>query len=1301
IDTFGWNDYRIRAEGTRIRVWINDVLATDYIEENPNIALDGVIAPQVHSGGVALVQFKDITVEELPPTPDAPTWESLGGVEEAIKLVKPPRKPKAGAKETPAASPEAKIPSPPKGADRVTFDFETGDLQGWYVAEGFFGQPVAENSIIRNGGTPSNKEGKFFLSSLEALKDVPSDKQLGILESPVFELSGDTITLAVSGGRHSNTFVALYTLDGKEIQRASGNNSEVFIPKTWNVAQWVGKPVYLRLVDQNEGSWGHITLDAFSAQGKLLPEETKKRQAKAKPSNMPKVTGKKTQSGRTEALSPAEQLAGFTVPEGFVIELVASEENGVINPIDLTFDDAGRLWTQTAEMYPLDPITGISFGEVLKLMNDTEAQANNPKFQRIRDLYQLKTKGTDKILILDDPTKTADGKLHVWADGLSIPQSILPYKDGAYVAHGSELFLLRDTDGDDKADKMEPVLTGFGFTDTHTMAHLLVRSPGNYIHFSQGALNNGLVTAVASGKEARVDGACQVRFTLDHQDFEVISSGPANMWGLQLRGNGQWYGTEANDRAFCVVPFEHGTAISGPARKDIRSYQPLLPDVHDFRVGGTGISGLEFSDDLAGGFPAEWKDIALLANPITNTINAVRVVRNPNGTITSEHLPDFLTSEDDWFRPVNLEFGPDGCLYVADFYNKIVSHNEVSTDHPDRDKSHGRIWRIRHESQPAREIPDVTKASPEQLITHLKSPILWEKRAAWQQIVDQGLTDLAPQLIAIAADEKVDITTRIHALWSLEDLDQFDESLIKNLVTVEDENLRREAIRSLATFSITPTQVAALVAPSIEDSTAMLRSQAIRTLGDLDQSDPAVIALLVQACKPDIAGLQLGGSYERSFERFLARMALEKFPTELKTYLAAASDKHNPANILWASQALEDENSKKDIFLKLWSKVSEGEIDPETFVAIAGTLDNSEIYKAVAPTFQDPANAEAYVRIALANQSRIQSKALANILTPAVKLLIQSDETLALGLNAIASLKITGLNTDVWKISTEGKDPATLRLLVSAMALNPKANIKSLSTVASDESLPLDLRIDAAHAVAQADPVAGKVAFLTLMEEQDAASLVSVFSQSRPGAQILIDLYAEKKLTNESFDRSSADRVAAAFGRDPNARAIKAASDQKITEQKKLASAKIKYLVKYVGKNPGNPETGKATFASCLACHAVGSEGQNIAPPLDGSGLRDLEHLITAIVSPDDAVEGAYGLYRITKTDGSSIEGYLDKDEPLGKTVAAMGGGRIFVPTAEIKKANFVPGRSFMPPVFGGLPDETIADLIAYISTLK
>ncbi len=1309
VDVFGWNDYRIRAEGPRIQVWINDVLATDYTEENPNVALDGQIAPQVHSGGIALVQVKDISIVELPPTPGAATWESLGGVEAALKKVRPiPRKKKApNPKENAKGASKDAIPSPPKGADRVNFDFESGDLQGWYIAEGSFGHPVANNEITRNGELPMNKEGEFYLGTLESAEGgAPSDQQVGILESPVFELSGPEIQLAVSGGKHDDTYVGLYTLDGKEVRRAVGDNSEIFALRTWNVPELVGKPVFLRLVDQRAKSWAHIVLDAFSAQGKLLPDETKIRQAEAKPDKpaakaTPALRG--SFSARNEALSPAEELAGFTVPPGFVIELVASEENGVINPIDISFDDAGRLWTQTGTMYPLDPISGMQFGEFLKLMDDVETQNKHPEFKRIKDLYQLKTRGEDKILILDDPTAEAQGPLHVWADGLAIPQSILPYKDGAYVCHGSELFLLRDTDGDGKSDKMEPVLTGFGFSDTHTMSHLLVRSPGGYVHFSQGALNKGMVTAVASGKQARVDASCQVRFTLDGKDFEVVSAGPSNMWGLQLRADGQWYGTEANDRAFSVIPWEHGTAVSGAAFHPMRPYQPLMPELHKFRVGGTGISGLEFSEDGEGGFPAEWKDVALLANPITSTINAVRIRRNPNGTVEAEHLPDFLTAKDNWFRPVNMEFGPDGCLYVADFYNKIISHNEVTTDHPDRDHAHGRIWRIRHESQPKRAIPNVAKASPNELLEHLQASNLWEKRAAWQQIVDRHLEDLAPALVDLAASEKVDVITRIHALWSLEELGHFDAALIDALLSSKDGSRRREAVRSLASFEIQPAEVASRLGEAIEDENCMVRSQAIRTLGDLDKPDPAVMALLITACKPALDGNTMGGSYERNHERFLARLALEKFPTELKSYLSTSSAEHPDANLLWAIQALDDD-AKQEAFLGIWDKVSGQEIDAETFVAIAGMLSSKDVYEAVAPTFQDQTKAEKIVRLALANQSRVQSKQLAKLLTPTVSKLLKSPDTLPLALGAVGKFKMLSLSKEVAAIDPVDATPETMRLLLSALSVNPAMNANRFKELATQEALPFDLRLDAAHALSMTNENEGYRLAKLLLDAGDSvqkAQIASVLSQSAKGGLVLCRLFKEKAISIDAFDISSAERLHQTNRRNPEVRAIFGAVTKRLAEQKKQAKARIHDLMAFIQNNPGDPAKGKTTFTTCLACHKVGTEGQDIGPPLDGSGHRDLEHLLTAIVDPDAAVEGGYGLYRITKTDGSVVEGLLDKEEPLGTTVAMMGGARIFVPLAEIKKGGFVGGRSGMPAAFGQLPEETMADLVAYIATLK
>ena len=214
---------------------------------------------------------------------------------------------------------------------------------------------------------------------------------------------------------------------------------------------------------------------------------------------------RKTLSQRTQVYSPEEELAGFKVPEGFVVELVASERDGIINPIDMTFDDAGNLWTQTAEMYPLDPVANIKWNELLRLMNNPEEQEKNESFKRIFKLYRGEIKGADKILVLSNLYNKSAVKVNTWADGLAIPQSILPYKNGSYVAQGSELFFLSDTNNDGKADKRTPLLTGFGITDTHTMAHLLVRAPGDWIHFSHGALNKGNVSSLVSDAKLQID----------------------------------------------------------------------------------------------------------------------------------------------------------------------------------------------------------------------------------------------------------------------------------------------------------------------------------------------------------------------------------------------------------------------------------------------------------------------------------------------------------------------------------------------------------------------------------------------------------------------------------------------------------------------------------------------------------------------------------------------------------------------------------------------------------------------------
>ncbi len=1019
------------------------------------------------------------------------------------------------------------------------------------------------------------------------------------------------------------------------------------------------------------------------------------------------IQAKRTHSFRTEIWTPEEELAGFELPDGFVIELVASEVDGIVNPIDLAFDDGGRLWTQTAAMYPLDPVQDILWNDLLALMDDPDAQKENPAFRRALDLYEGVIPGNDRILIIEDPWAEKPSKPRVWAEGLTIPQSILPYKNGAYVAQGSELFFLSDKNGDGSAERRTRLLTNFGITDSHTMSHLLVRGPGDWIHFSQGALNKGEVKSLVSGATTRIDYSKIIRMSLDGAQFNVVSAGLNNIWGFQLRANGQWYATEANDLTWSVVPMEPGSGIRGIGNQRIRPYQPWIPELHDFRVGGTGISGLEFSEDGEAGFPPEWKDVAILANPITSTLNCVRIVRNPDGTVSAEHLPDLLKSRDDWFRPVNLEFGPDGCLYIADWYNKIISHNELPRSHPERDKSHGRIWRVRHESQKPGKIPNLYQVATVDLVTHLKAPTLWEKRAAWHQITERGATELSDQLIKLAKDKTVDVITRIHALWSLEGLKHFSISLMDALLKAKDGDLRREAIRSLASFDIAPSKLADYLDDFLEDPNVMVRSQLLRTLADYGQANHDIIDILVSYCRPDIPGLALGGSYERTFERYLARMALEQYQEELIDYLETTLAEKQPAERrFWAIQAL-PLAIREPYFLDLWETISSQPWDEPTFLEIVNALEIPAIFKAVEPSFHDLSIASNLASLAADTRDRVTYDDLGELLKPAVTYLLnsrhQADQEI--GLEAADAYNIQDPEAHMIRLLESPESNATVvNLAIGALSKNPSAKARTaFGKLLGNRELSFELRLASLNALLRGKGRPDSNALQSFAEALDDAQkwdFINALSTSRPGAESLLALLDDGVLLETDFDTWILERM---LGTNLDSTRLSQLHKRRQADKKARFEDTFNTFMEIAESGEGDSNSGKSLFTGmCLSCHNVGSEGVDWAPALDGSGYRDNEALLTAILDPDAAVEGPYAIRRVHRNDGTVLEGYLEKSTDRGVTLRFMGGGSLFVPTSDIKAVQQLRGRSTMPGgLVDNLPPDQVADLLAYIRTLQ
>ena len=1261
LKPFGWNDYKIEAIGPVIRLYLNGIQTIEYIEKDPEIPAKGHFALQLHSGGICRIEYKDIQLKAEKHTPPASEKKSS-----QVNLSK-----KA----------------------KVFADFEDATYKGWTVEGDAFGA-----APLRRGKAPEhqgylNGQGRYLVNSHASATGSSAERDAftGKLTSEPFTIEHRYIQMLIGGGNHKGKTCVNVVADGKVIASLTGDNKNHMEIKHVDVAKFKGQEARIEIVDDATGGWGNIGVD------QIVFTDEKPSATKPKPK---KLRG--SRSVRTDAWTPEEQRKGFTVPEGFSVELVASEEHGVINPIDLTFDDAGRLWTGTARMYPLDPDPEAAWQTLLKYMENPELAQKDERFKRNMSLYARETKGEDKIIILNDLNKPSSAT--VWAEGMAIPQSVLPYKNGAYVAHGSEMLYLEDTDNDGKADKQTSVLHGYGFSDTHTMAHLLVRAPGGWVHYAHGALNKGNVLTVLTRQYDRVDYALTARFSLDNARHNVVVRGLNNIWGYQLRASGQWYGQEANDKGHSVTPMEPGTAYGGIGRPKIRDYQPLFPSHNKFSVGGTGLSGLAFADDRNGGFPEEFQGVAFLANPITCKINAVRIKRNPDGSVTSEHLPDFLTSADDWFRPVNIEFGPDGCLYIADFYNKIISHNEVSRSHPDRDKTHGRIWRVRYKTEKGDPV-NVAAAGTKDLPKHLDSGTLQTQRAAWHQIVDRNAQQLVPELIRISADKANHVSTRIHALWSLEGLGRYDADLMDALLKDADDDLRREALRALGSMPISASDLAARLKPFVEDPNAMIRSQVLRTIADYGKASPQMIDVLVSACKEDSKGKAIGGDYERKFERYLARMALEQYQDELARYLDSSAAEQQPAvNIGWASQALSLDAKAKE-FLSRWPAMKDRKLTDAEFLELCVLARNDQVKEAAKSIFTaDDGNY--LVELAARHPQQAASAALRDLLKPVVESMLQSTDAVVsrTAVRAADVLEIENLDDAVAAIYTGRRDDAEFAVhAINILARSPQKHLSTLSEAVMRESMSTEAMLSGFAAIASVDTEkamqhAEKV--LKSVPENAHEALAYMLAAKGDGPNALLALLKKGQMDSSVVDRTLVEMLEAGSESDRQVKALRTTVRKEREHYVKKASKRIDHLADLKG---GDAQKGKPLFTSmCLSCHVVGGEGAGFAPALDGSGYRDREALLTAIVDPDAAAEGNYTLYRVFKNDGSKVEGYLESDTASGVRLRFMGGGSMAIARQDIAMAGFVSGRSVMPRgLTDELDDKQMSHLLAYIRSLR
>lgn len=513
----------------------------------------------------------------------------------------------------------------------------------------------------------------------------------------------------------------------------------------------------------------------------------------------------------TDAQPPEEQREKFELPPGFEIQLIVSEPD-IGQPMNLNFDARGRLWITSSLEYPYP-----AKSEGLQPRGRFKGVGDHPPRDRLTVVEGIGPDGK--------PSKVTH-----FAEGLNIPIGHTPLGDGssALVYGIPAIFRVSDDDGDGRADRRDEIYGRFGNVDTHGMANSFTRWIDGWIYGCHGFSNTSEVTD-ADGRAVKMKSGNTYRFRADGSHFQQFTWGQVNPFGLTFDPLGNLYSADCHSKP--VYLLLRGARY--PHFGDKPDGLGFGPTMINHNHGSTGICGPAYY--AADHFPADYHDNIFICNPVTGHIHRDKLKRF-GSTYQCDTQPDFLTCGDPWFRPVDCIVGPDGALYLADFYNAVIGHYEVPLEHPKRDRAHGRVWRIIYRGEDGRAAPpeamsDLTKLSAEELVERLADPNLLVRTLATNFLIDAH-AKAAPAIVrSILHDARSAATARAHGLWILERLGQLDEASVRRLAADPDRLVRVHVMKMLAERAAWSPATFQVARRGLDDEDGFVRRAAADALG--------------------------------------------------------------------------------------------------------------------------------------------------------------------------------------------------------------------------------------------------------------------------------------------------------------------------------------------------------------------------------------------------------------------------------------------------------------------------------------
>jgi putative membrane-bound dehydrogenase-like protein len=505
------------------------------------------------------------------------------------------------------------------------------------------------------------------------------------------------------------------------------------------------------------------------------------------------------------ALSPEEAVKRFKVPEGFSVEVVASEPD-VVNPVAMTIDEKGRFWVTESFEYP--------------------RREPGPGRDRVKTLED--TDGDGKV-----------DKVTVFAEGLNIPSGIAVGHGGVWVANAPDILFMQDTDGDGKADKQEVVVTGFGRDDTHELPNSLTWGPDGWLYGLNGVFNASRIEY--RGK--KYEFTCALfRIHPKTRDFEVFCEGTSNPWGVAFDGEGSAFVSA------CVIDHLWHLAESAYYQRQGGPYPPFtwhMNSIVKHKHQKAAYCGITYFDSDA--YPPEHREKLYMGNIHGNCINVDKIQRS-GSTYTASTDDDFMSTEDVWFMPVVQKTGPDGCLYVLDWYDRYHCYQDANADPKGIDRGHGRLYRIRYKDSPHAKPFDMAKDSDEELLAKLGSPNVYVRDIAQRLLSERAKPEITAKLQAIVLDESAAKKARMHALFALSS-GNWKPDFHEKLLNHSDSVLRSWAVRVAGNQRTIDPKLRDKIVSMASDAAPDVKLQvaiASRKLADVDAL-PVLVEVLANA----------------------------------------------------------------------------------------------------------------------------------------------------------------------------------------------------------------------------------------------------------------------------------------------------------------------------------------------------------------------------------------------------------------------------------------------------------------------